>query len=352
MKNIVLFLLLFPFNNLKAKGLPANTDFKTPPKIIRTCCSFGVELKLAGVPFKKYSDISSVEKLGEHKYLGNPAENNGIIYTLKGGFIDIGHLRDQADWTAYLYSVINSNIGKTVQLELGHEGGTKILDFTVPVRFSQEDRIRMAGNIAYDLSIWHEIATFYGASTVPLIPERYSAFSMEDAYSNMLGVQLGMAALHSPEPFEKAMTDLIFDKLKELKAVKHQYETAAAMELVKEDWWTDSYKLPSRNVLIKREFAVENHLTPWLVNDFTEEIIEPEVISLDVSTENGEALDKFYRLSIKLNYKFNMNKILPKSPTRIITQKDFQHLIKQAEIINKEKGAKLVSALPKAYFKS
>ena len=77
-----------------------------PPRVIRTCCAFGSDLHLMIFPILKYTDITSVNLLGPHGYLGNAGEGNGIIYTRRGGFVDMAHLRDQADWTAYLYSRI------------------------------------------------------------------------------------------------------------------------------------------------------------------------------------------------------------------------------------------------------
>src|SRR5665647_3519774 len=72
-----------------------------PHRVIRTCCAFGSDLQMIMVPIFKYTDITSVDQLGPHGYLGNAGEGNGIIYTRRGGFVDMGHLRDQADWTAY-----------------------------------------------------------------------------------------------------------------------------------------------------------------------------------------------------------------------------------------------------------
>src|SRR5665648_192829 len=77
-----------------------------PHRVIRSCCAFGSDLRLMMVPILKYTDITSVDQLGPHSYLGNDGEGNGIIYTQRGGFVDMGHLRYQADWTAYLYSRI------------------------------------------------------------------------------------------------------------------------------------------------------------------------------------------------------------------------------------------------------
>ena len=78
-----------------------------------------------------------------------------------------------------------------------------------------EDIALLTGRIAYDISVWHEIATWYGASYLPLIPEGYSSFSFEDGYSNMLGVIL-VKAICSPLSYNQAMTELLNETLIEL----------------------------------------------------------------------------------------------------------------------------------------
>ncbi|WP_304232008.1 DUF4056 domain-containing protein [Jiulongibacter sediminis] len=337
MKRVLFIYILLPFWGF-ATELPVTLESKTPPRIIRTCCAFGSDLKMTGVPFKKYSDISSVDQLGSHTYLGSPLEKNGIIYSLKGGFLDIGHLRDQADWTAYLFSQIQQNPGKSFQIELGYEGGSKILSLSIPESFDKEEQARLAAKIAFDLSVWHEIATFYGASTVPLVPERYSAFSMEDAYSNMLGALLGMEAILSEEPFEKAMTRLLSEKLEELEAVKTLEQTKAAMAAVKDDWWTDEYRLPSKNVLMKREFDIHDCLQPWLVQSYG--IEQGESLCIATEDNSGMPLDEYYELSIKLNYKFPIRKLFVKPTSRIINQRDFKLLIQNAEQKSLKKAIK------------
>ena len=42
------------------------------------------------------------ENLGRHGYRNGGGEKNGIVYTCRGGHIDIAHLRKAADWTAFL----------------------------------------------------------------------------------------------------------------------------------------------------------------------------------------------------------------------------------------------------------
>lgn len=301
-----------------------------PPRIIRTCCSFGVKVSLFRLPIK-ITEITSIEKIGTHEYMGSTKEKNGIIYTQKGGFIDLGHVRDQADWTAYLYTQIlqHQSKGEFVQ-KIGYEGGVKELKVQISKDLSQEDIVKLAGKIAYDLSVWHEISTWFGASTIPLVPERYSSFSVEDAYSNLLGATLGMKALQSNLPYETAMTQLIEDTLEDLEAVKTEEETQAAMEEVREIWWSGKKTLPSRNVLIARELNVYPTVYPWLIPQKAKDI-ETRSLTVPQKSHNGKLLADFYQFSIKLNYKFPFKKIFPNRKNRIITQADFGTLLLYAE---------------------
>lgn len=329
----IITLLLISFS-LFAKA-PENINLKNPPpRIIRTCCSFGVDVKLAGMPFVKLTEVTSFEQMGRHKYLGSKEENNGIIYTQKGGFIDMGHLRDIADFTAYLYVLIkNQQNHGDFQLKLGNEGGMKTLNLNIPENFNNEDMVHLAGKIAYDLSVWHEVSTSYGASFIPLVPERYSSFSVEDAYSNLLGVHLGMKSLLSEEDYETEMTQNIKNVLVDLEAVKGKEATVAAMNAVKDIWWSGKAKLPSRKVLIKRQFDVYNCVFPLLIDADKAVKSDENKVCVPESTSFGQPLNNFYSLSIKANFKIPVSKVFGEKvkEKNVITQLDFPALIKYAE---------------------
>ncbi len=299
-----------------------------PPRIIRTCCSFGSDVKVMIIPGVTITDITSIEQLGKHHYLGGSEEGNGIIYTKRGGFIDIGHLRDIADWTAYLYSkiLISKKTGET-ELKLGHEGGLKTLLLHLPSELDSLDAAFLAGRIAYDLSVWHEIATWFGASTIPLFPERYSSFSIEDAYSNLFGALLGIEALKSDLPYEEAMTKLILETLKNLEAVASESDTYEAMEIVKDIWWTRDKKLPSKKVLLQRQLSVYPIVEPLLIAEPLEDDTEIVVLKVPNITSDSTKLSELYTLTFKLNLKFPYKKLFPERKTRDITQMDFRVLL-------------------------
>ncbi len=329
----LLTLLLISFS-LFAKA-PKDVNLKNPPpRIIRTCCSFGVEVKVAGMPFVKYTEVTSPELIGNHKYLGSKAENNGIIYTEKGGFIDMGHLRDIADFTAYLYLLIqDQRHSGAFSLKLGNEGGMKTLTVNVPEKFTDEDVVHLAGKIAYDLSVWHEISTSYGASFIPLVPERYSSFSVEDAYSNLLGVHLGMKSILGSGEYESEMTINVKEVLGNLKAVKDRESTIEAMNAVKDIWWSGKAKLPSRKVLIKRQFEVYDCVYPMLINSEKIENSVENKVCVPMLSSNDESFNDFYKLSIRANFKIPVDKVFGQhvKEKNIITQLDFPALIKYAE---------------------
>jgi len=320
---ILFFLLSGIYAQAKTPVLTAEELATPPPRIIRTCCSFGANLGIAGIPFVKKTDITSINEIGPHHFLGGNDEGNGNIYTKRGGFIDLGHLRDCADWTAWLYARISSNYNNVNQtpIKLGTEGGTKILRLELPPSSNSVDAYQLAGKIAYDLSLWHEIATWFGASYVPLLPERYSSFSPEDLYSNLLGVHLAIRALKSDQDYDTAMTVLIAHTLDSLECVSTELGTYNAMEKVNHLWWTSEKKLPSKNVLLKRYLDTTPLLEPWLVPD-DENLPEPSSLS-----KPDEKLNRDYRLSIRLNYKFPLRAIPITRSHRTITQNDFGLLI-------------------------
>jgi len=328
----ILLFLIFCFYGIslhaKAPEFPLNQPDPKPHRIIRTCCSFGTEMQLFAIPGVKLTETTSIEKIGAHQYLGNSNEGNGIIYSRRGGFIDMAHLRDQADWTAYLYTQLleNKQKGKLTMI-LGHEGGEKTLTVNIPSNLENQDLIHLAGKIAYDLSVWHEIATWFGASSIPFVPERYSSFSIEDPYSNLLGVTIGIQALKSELPYEKAVTTIIDVTLKDLDAVKNEVETYLAMEDVRNIWWTREKKLPSCKVLLQRQLQVYSCLQPWLVPGWMDAGKVPNELKVPEYTSDGQSLNKFYQLEFRLNYKFPFHKMFPERRDRSISQNDFQRLL-------------------------
>jgi len=66
-------------------------------------------------------------------------------------------------------------------------------------------RLRLAISLAqwaaYQLSIWHEIITWYGWSSLRGGSEEASAFSPEDLYSNLVGIRIAGGVYADEAPF-------------------------------------------------------------------------------------------------------------------------------------------------------
>ena len=180
---------------------------------IRMCCAFGTDLRvaLAGVPlpFVHVGQVLDPDDLGPHRYDGTMAaidderegafpfgEHNGLVYTCRGGFIDTAHVRETVDWTAFLVTRIDRLLETGGVIELTNEGAARRIVLTPPPTawIERQGRRRVvlatAQWLSYQISLWHEIAQWYGWSIVGLFPEGVSAFSPEELYSNAVGVRL------------------------------------------------------------------------------------------------------------------------------------------------------------------
>jgi hypothetical protein len=281
-------------------------------------------------------DFSS---LGMHEYLGGKDEGNGILYTNKGGFIDLGHLREWADWTAFFYLHIKSlDSGSAERKSLGVEGGMRTLTVLNTSELNEQEILNLAGKIAFDMSLWHEIVTGYGISSAPFISEKFSSFSAEDMYSNLLGIELAKMAILSDEDYNTAFTSLLEIKLIELEVSQNIEETYAAMETVESIWWSRDYAVPSKNVTIKRNYYEGNCVTPWLIpkSDAT----EAESLCVLVSDKVGKSLDDYFQLNIRVNRKIPLKNILPNHVGRVISENNFSAFSENVKFIFEENDGK------------
>jgi len=259
----------------------------------RPCCAFGADLR-AGVgpvpvPMFVIGNLLGVDELGNHRYdsgvvkLGPSGDNssffqrepNGLVYTCRGGFIDTAHVRDVADWTLFLASQIARNLETGMVLELPDEGGQRriVLEPVDEIHIERVGRrpiaIELGQWAAFQISIWHEIATWYGWSTLPAFPETASAFSPEDLYSNILGAKIYAAlasqrSARSEFTYNRSFDEWLHSALLYLGAVPPDV-ASAAMQSVDQRWWDSRQLLPQRELVIRRNFEIGARIEPWLV---------------------------------------------------------------------------------------
>lgn len=159
----------------------------TVPQNVRPCCAFGdmqkVKIGPVPVPFFRLNNVVELEEIGPHKFasgiyhytpssssaLGHGgSENNGILYTQKGGFIDLAHVRDTADDTMGLFFEILANLGQAHRIDLPAELGPRYIEMASFDASSLTDEQRwsvaahLAARLAYFKAESHEIAQWHG----------------------------------------------------------------------------------------------------------------------------------------------------------------------------------------------
>jgi hypothetical protein len=262
---------------------------------LRPCCAFGADLAAqAGpvpVPAFRVGNILGHDDLGPHTYdsgilhfrrseqqtvlLNN--EKNGLIYTCRGGFIDTAHVRDYADWSLFLGTEFARNLRTGTNITLPDEGGSRtiilkpvesdLLTLYDPVQIA----IALAEWITFEMSVWHEIATWFWWSVVPGYPEKVSAFSPEDLYSNLIGIKLATAIAHrrlarTENLYNENVTTWLLQAVEFLGVVPKE-ASRDAMRAVDGTWWDSSKRLPDPTLVLRRDLDAESPQVPWLVPD-------------------------------------------------------------------------------------
>ena len=195
--------------------------------------------------------------MGAHSYgyLRAPFEKNGIVYTCRGGSIDITHLRWNADYTRFLVNRTRGTLMKTgnrFSFNLAFEPSTHCVRFHYPDNWdslSKDQKEEIADAVAfavgpylaYNATMWHEILTWFGTHFIAVEPEFNSAFSWEDTFSNLLGTHLAIRAMKDKEhSYDRALTLALNE---ELAALGDQPRHAAvdAVEKMRGHWFSGNF---------------------------------------------------------------------------------------------------------------
>ena len=347
----------------------------SPPVSLRPCCAFGANLQVkvgkVPVPGVELGNILDPEKVGTHGYDNglvsvNTAdsrgvfniENDGILYTCRGGFIDTAHVRDYADKTFFLITVIARKFETGGSIALPDEGG-KITVFLKPgpeQMLQQHGRrllaIKAAQWVAFELSVWHEIATWYGYASIKAFPEKISAFSPEDLYSNLLGIKIcGGIVMNkdasSENTYNRSMDAWLKRVLERLQVLPKE-DSVAAMQLVDGLWWDSTKRIPDWKLTLRRNMDIGTEIFPWLVTEASgmdedkrnsfeacKDSAPPLVLRNPDGFEGVEFSD-YLTVQIELDDKLASAMPLPNPPSSIITQADFPEII---EVIRSENAA-------------
>ena len=250
-----------------------------PPVHLRPCCVFAMDFRVQlvdiPIPGVKIPNIIDTADLGLHTYdagfVGHGTdqdevesnETNGILYTCRGGFIDVAHARDYSDWTLYLAFWIYRTLGEKLELVLPPELGVRKIIVNAFDRspLDREQEVILAATMAqwaaYKLSAWHEIAQWHGFG-LKAFPEYPSAFSVEDMYSNILGVKIAAAIIYSGGSITDQLYSRNFDQwLKntlDYLGAQTIENSRALMGALDRHWWDSSKMVPDKYIVLKRNY--------------------------------------------------------------------------------------------------
>lgn len=262
------------------------------PKSVRPCCAFGneqsVEVVNVKLPLFQLPNTVDLESIGPHIYgagqfdARKPAgkafpkiENNGVMYTVRGGFIDLAHVRDTADNTIGLFYAIYPQLGQDFHIDLSSELGARKIEFKafdtadLNVKERKQLSIELAAFYAFKMAQGHEISQWHGFESFPLFSELVSAYSIEDLYSNMLGAKLAAKLLTddlatSFDDYNQNMTIWIHSALKVLGPYEKK-QTATLFKAVDGSWWDSSTPIPNKYMVLKRNYNLTTTQTPALI---------------------------------------------------------------------------------------
>jgi hypothetical protein len=263
------------------------------PTHFRPCCAFGADLHVrigfVHIPGLKLPNVLGPDQLGHHYYDNGlvqtgatfddsgrvQTERNGLVYTCRGGFIDVAHVRNWVDWTTFLATTIARHLETGTLIDLPSKGATLSarIGATEPEAIQRTGRLHstlpLAQWIAFQLSVWDEITTWFGWSHLALFLERSSAFSPEDLYSNVIGIKI-MAAIvaqgadRTEVLFNDSVDHWLGEILQELEAVDQELGQQAA-RAVEGLWWDPRRTVTDAALVQRRNMDVEMPLVPWLV---------------------------------------------------------------------------------------
>ncbi|MHC4638710.1 MAG: DUF4056 domain-containing protein [Planctomycetota bacterium] len=229
-----------------------------------------------------YSSFVNPKTIGTHN---SSSERQGMLYTLRGGHIDLAHVRGPADQTKKAYERAYScivNGKKSFTVSPAWERITNKVEFDFPAdweikpeterrRIAREIALKVGPLVGYNSSLYHEMLTWKGAKFLLIDPQFKSSFSWEDLYSQIMGVWVAKDAIKAGEDFDVTFTRLLNQELKRLEVVPRE-KAKQITESVRGKWYT-SASLMKKNM----DSYLDEDVSPCIVPGYTsaEPIIYP-----------------------------------------------------------------------------
>jgi hypothetical protein len=177
-----------------------------------------------------------------------------------------------------------------------------------------------------------------------------SAFSPEDLYSNLTGIELAAEVLSddtvtSEEAFNRAMDRALETRLEQLGALPPEL-TVAAASAVDGRWWNSQARVPDMALVLRRSFDLGPRVSPWQIPDG----VRPAALEaacretgreawvLEPTDRIGDvAFDTRARLDLRVDTQ-NLDSDFPlPGDSPWITQRDLPLIVTHARAANRER---------------
>ncbi len=314
-------------------------------------------LRIAASPYPNFllHILPEEEGFGGHLYrvkidtLGwgpSSETGRGHLYTRRGGFLDLAHVRRTIDFAGYAHHRVREALRSgathfsfesidrtTYHCHLAYPPFWKGLATGERERLVEEIALLAAAEAAFDFNNWREFLTWYGFHNVPGMPEKGSAFSYEDVPSHAVGIAVAARALRAPGvPFDKAVTRELERELAELEVVP-QATYRRAMDLVADRWW-------AKKTCLKRHLDTgrdDGFVDPWLVRGLepgrgpqAKRYPAPSRGYRDVLGHDCRGMVVF-ECEPKLRREDVLRQVLPTGETRVRPARDYPDLLRRIE---------------------
>jgi len=223
------------------------------------------------------------DNIGQHAFSGGSGGKKGIVYTCRAGHVDLAHARKSADWAAYLYRNFTDKFRKkeTKFSFSFREPAKYYVELTYPANWdsmtqAEKDKIikdaaaTLAQYSAYTGTMFHEMLTWFGYSSIGIWSEFPSAFAWEDTFSDLFGTHLAGIAFRDPKrDYNTAMTMALDNELKMLGAQPKKVASRVSKSLHGQ-WYSGDFawmKMKARNFDTGFD---DGFITPWLTPNISE----------------------------------------------------------------------------------
>ena len=223
------------------------------------------------------------ENIGNHRYSGGSGGKKGIVYTCRAGHIDLAHARKSADWAAFLFQNFKDKLRKkeTTFSFSFREPAKYYVQLTYPANWdtmpkAEKDAVildaaaTLAQYSAYTGTMFHEMLTWFGYSSLGVWSEFPSAFAWEDTFSDLFGTHIaGIAFRDAKHSYDDAMTIALANELQKLGAQPKKVALQVSKS-VHGQWYSGDFawiNMKARNFDTGFD---DGSITPWLVPNVSE----------------------------------------------------------------------------------